>query len=252
MPSAPAEKGHFRAVLDDIGAKPSVALGHAPADACLGGGLRLRAVHEVYGSAGNEAAASGFALALASRVLGRHKWLLWVRQDFSALEAGDIHGNGMSDLGLDPSRVLMLKAPDATAVLRAGLEGLHCKGVGAVIIEPWGDPKIFDLVASRRLALAAQQQGPIVIVLRFAVQPKPSAAETRWIIRAHPSPGHTENWRMPLFAVTLTRNRHGTGGSWVMEWDCNNGLFQTHSQRLVAAPLDRPAETAMEGIRQAG
>ena len=40
-------------------------------------------------------------------------------------------------------------------MLRAGEEAARCPPLGAVIIEPWGAPKALDLVASRRLALAA-------------------------------------------------------------------------------------------------
>ena len=247
-------KARFAGFLEDVSTPARAALGHGPADTCLCGGLRLGALHEVFSAApGEEAAASCFALALAVRVLGPHKWLLWVRQDFSALETGEIHAAGLLELGIDPSRVLMVRAPDAMGALRAGAEGLQCRGLGTVIIEPWGKPKVFDLVASRRLTLAAQQHGVTVILLHFGREPSPSAAETRWLIRAAPSPSNDENWGRPLFDAALTRNRHGHTGHWAMEWDCSNGIFrETHSRAPAAASFDRPAEAAMESIRQAG
>ncbi|HEX3810877.1 MAG TPA: hypothetical protein VHW02_14375 [Rhizomicrobium sp.] len=224
-----------------------------PVDAALRGGLRRGALHEVFAAgAGEETAATGFALALAARAIAKGKWLLWVRQDFSALETGEIHGAGFAELGIDPSRVLHVRTPDATAALRAGAEGLDCKGLGAVIIEPWAEPKVFDLIASRRLTLAAQQHGVTAIVLRFNAEPEASAAETRWRIKSANSPPNAEDWGNPRFDAALIRNRHGNNGHWIMEWDCNNGIFQTHCERLAAAAADRPAEAPVAGLRQAG
>jgi protein ImuA len=245
------ERLRLRQLLRPLeGETPLVPLGHAPADACLGGGLRQGALHEVF-AAGDEAAASGFALALARRVLGPHRWLVWVRQDFSALEAGEIHAAGLLELGIDPARTLCVHAPDAKSVLRAGAEALACKGVGAAILEPWGEANAFDLVASRRLTLGAQQQHVTAIVLRFAADPSPSAAETRWCVRAASS--GDEDWGKPRFEAELTRNRHGNTGRWTMEWDANDGIFRTADRgALAAAPADRPGEAALEGLRQAG
>lgn len=253
MPKPSAIKARFSGILGDAAGAARAPLGHAPADACLGGGLRLAALHEVFPAAsGNEAVASGFALALAARVSGPRKWLLWVRQDFSALENGDLHAPGLLEMGIDPNRVLMVCAPDAMGVLRTGAEGLTCAGFGAVIIEVWGRPKIFDLVASRRLALAAAEHGVTAIVLRFGTAPEPSATETRWIVGAAPS-RNAEDWGTPVFDAALVRHRHGACGRWVMEWGRDNGIFrQTHSRALATAPSDRPVEAAMEGFRQAG
>jgi protein ImuA len=228
-------------------------LGHPGADVCLNGGLARGALHEVFaGTPSQEASASGFALALASRVLSKNKWLLWVRQDFSALESGEIYGAGLREFGLDPSRVLLLQAPDAEAVLRAAGDALDCKGLGAVLIEPWGEPRIFDLVASRRLTLAAAKHNVTAILLRPGAEPMPSAAETRWLIQAAPSPPN-DDWGAPLFDVSLARNRHGPLGHWLMEWDQDESIFRTaHHGALAAAPADRPAEAALESHRQAG
>ncbi len=229
------------------------ALGVRAVDACLHGGLAQDALHEVFADdAGEEAAASGFALALARRVLGKHKWLVWIRQDFSALETGEICASGLLEFGIDPARVLLVRAHDAKGVLRAASDALANKGVGAVILEPWGDAKIFDLVASRRLTLAAQQHGKAAIVLRFCADPSPSAAETRWSVRAAASDLDDDDWGRPRFEAALVRNRHGNTGCWTMEWDCNDGLFKAHPGALAAASADRQAETALAEIRQAG
>jgi len=251
MDASAAIKGRFPGIFHASADAPVSPLGGGP-DGALGGGLRMGALHEVFpASSGEEAAASGFALALGHRVLGPRKWLLWVRQDFSALENGDIHAAGLLELGIAPERVLMVRAPDARGALRAAADGLGCAGVGAIILEAWGKPDVFSLLASRKLMLAAQQSGITVIGLHFGMTPHPSAAETRWRISAVPS-RPDENWGRPLFNAALVRNRHGGCGQWIMEWDCDNAIFQAHPERLAAAPSHRPSEAAMEGIRQAG
>lgn len=231
-----------------------VPLGHGLADAALGGGLPLGALHEVYaGDPGDGAAAAGFASALAARASPvKAGWLFWIRQDFSAAEHGELHAAGLFDLGLDPARVLMLKVADVADALKAAGDALACRGLSAVVIETIGEPKVFDLTASRRLTLAAAQKGVTAIVLRLCATPEPSAAETRWVVRAGASPPH-DNWGAPVFAATLARNRHGACGHWVMEWRCDERIFRepTHSGAVAAASFDRSHRTA-EALRLAG
>ena len=245
----------LRAALDRPGearATSLVPLGHGPADTCLKGGLRQGTVHEVYAAeASHEPAATGFALTLAARMAGKKRWLLWVRQDFAALEEGEPYGVGLAELGLDPAHVLMVHAANATDVLRATAEGLATASLGAVVVEPWGEPKLFDLVTSRRLTLAAARNNVTAILLRPGAEPWPSAAETRWLIRAARSQGGQEdwgqeNWGTPVFDASLVRNRHGTTGQWVMEWNCDDRLFRqaAHSSVVAAASADGPAPAA--------
>ncbi len=263
MAEIAAKLAALRAALDRPGetrATAFVPLGHGPADACLKGGLRQGTIHEVYAAeASHEPAATGFALTLAARLAGARRWLLWVRQDFAALEEGEPNGMGLAELGLDPSHVLMVRAADAAAVLRATAEGLATPSLGAVILEPWGEPKLFDLVTSRRLTLAAARNNVTAILLRPGAEPWPSAAETRWLIRAAKSRNGQddwgqenwgretwgrETWGTPAFDASLVRNRHGTTGQWVMEWNCDDRVFQTgaaYPRTMAAAPADGPA-----------
>lgn len=154
------------------GGVSAVRLGHPCTDAALCGGLKQDALHEVFAASAAEAAATGFALALAARVSTRHKWILWVRQDFSALEVGEPDGSGLLELGIDPASLLLVHVPDATAALRASVEGLTCKGLAAVIIEVWGEHKAFDLTASRKLTLMAERYAVTPILLRFCIDSK--------------------------------------------------------------------------------
>jgi protein ImuA len=232
-------------VLRDALARPELArksgrapLGHGEIDLSLNGGLRLGVVHEVFAVTGHEAAATGFVVGLASRVLA-NKRLMWIRQDFAALEFGELSATGLVELGLDPSRLLLLCMANAGDCLRAANDALSCVALGAVVIEMPGSPRVFDLVASRRLTLAAMQKSVTVFVLRFGATPGASSAETRWQVRTAPSPGRSGNWGHPVFVVDLIRNRHGGTGSWAVEWNCDAYCFQTPPQNyrpVVAAP----------------
>jgi protein ImuA len=229
-----------------MGREKRVALGHFGVDSALPKGLLVGALHEVFAADPQSAAsASGFATALTLRA-ERTKKILWIRQDFSALEHGEMSGSGLLELGFDPRRLVMLRAANAADALRAATDVLACGALGAAIIEVIGTPKILDLVASRKLTLAAQAKGVMALLLRFNAPPQASSAETRWLVRSAASEDNHE-WGAPRFDVTLARNRHGQTGRWDMEWDCDDGLFRApqeraaHSGAVVSAPADRPA-----------
>ena len=229
-------------------ASTRIPLGHAAADLCLKGGLERGVLHEVFAAIGHEAAATGFVAGLAARVaMGKH--LLWIRQDFSALEFGELSATGFLELGLNPARIFLLCVADAVDALRAANDALSCAALGAVVIEIPGKPKIINLMASRRLTLACAQKTVTAFLLRFGAQPDASTAETRWRVRAAASPPQEENWGHPIFEAGLVRNRHGRMGQWVIEWSCDDGLFKkptADSGAVVSTPCDRPAATARE------
>ncbi len=230
----------LRRVGADARPAARTALGVAAIDDALGGGLKLGALHEVYAAAGHEAAATGFTLSLALRAAAGRP-ILWVRQDMLEVETGRIHAPGLVEMGLLPSRVVLVRGHDADDVLRAGEDAARCAGLGAVLIAPWAAPARLDLTASRRLVLAAAASGVTVLMLRCAAEPMPSAAETRWRVTAAPSqrldadaPG------MPAFDVTLLRQRGGAAGqSWLVEWNRDRLSFCARDARR-AAPLSRP------------
>lgn len=225
-----------------------VALGHAGVDAALGGGLARGAVHEVFAEASAQAAAAtGFVAVLAACAM-RRRPLLWVRQEFAALDCGQLAMPGVGDLGLDPRAVIVVRAPDAAAALRVAADALSCSALGAVVLETWGAVRALDCVAQRRLALAARRSGVTALLLRLAAVPAVSAVETRWSVHAARSPPLTADaaWGTPRFAAQLLRNRHGPTGQWIMEWNCDACCFReppAHSQPVAAAPADRPPQT---------
>src|SRR6476646_5682220 len=234
------------------------ALGHAGADATLQGGLAVGAVHEVFTDAGRQsAAATGFVAPLAGRVAARRP-LVWVRQDFTEIESGALSMSGLAELGLDPRLLVTVRAADVDTALRTAADALACDALGAVILEVWGSARQLDLVASRKLTLAAQASGVTALLLRLAAEPQPSTAETRWIVRAAHSlpqaPWHA--WGAPVFDAELVRNRHGPVGRWIMEWKCDECLFfepAAYPQPVSATPAHRPHQAATFGQqRRAG
>jgi protein ImuA len=239
--------------LETLVANARVSLGHRAADAVLKGGLERGALHEVYAATNAEAAATAFAAGLATRV-ARKKKILWIRQDFSAVEFGELSATGFLELGIDPSRILLVCTAHADDAIKAASDALTCAALGAIVIEIPGVPKILDLVTSRRLTLACAQKNVTAFLLRFAAKPQASTAETRWLVRAAASPKDEEDWGQPVFETELVRNRRGRTGHWVMEWNCDEGLFRephgrqpAHHRAVVSAPGDGSAAAPLEG-----
>ena len=237
-----------------------VALGHADADATLQGGLALGAMHEVFAEAGRQsAAATGFVAGLAGRAAARRP-MVWVRQDFAEIESGGLSMSGLAELGLDPRVLVTVRAADVDTALKTAADALACDALGVVVLEVWGEARQLDLVASRKLTLAAQASGVTGLLLRVAAEPSPSTAETRWIVRAAHSPPSAPSlpaasltpaaawsaWGAPVFDAQLVRNRHGPVGRWIMEWKCDERLFEkpaAYPQPVAAAPAHRPYQT---------
>lgn len=223
------------------------ACGHAGLDAFLGGGIARGRIHEIFGTdAGDAAGAAGFAAMLALRAQAGGRPLLWLRTGAAARRCGRLYAPGLVELGGDPDSIVLADAPDDRALLRGAADALRCGGLGAVVIECWGDPPVLDLTASRRLALAAEKSGVTALLLRIAAQPAPSAAETRWAAHSAPSvpleanaPGH------PAIAVELLRRRAGAAGrSWLLEWDRDRRAFRDPALSRAVVPL--PAGRSLE------
>jgi len=228
----------------DVHALNKVTLGHKAADAMLRGGLARAAVHEVFAEGHQGAAATGFVAGLTARLSPR-KPLVWVRQDFAEFESGALSMSGLAELGLDPRLLVTVRAADVETARRTAADALACDALGAVVLETFGEARQLDLVASRKLTLAAQSSGVAALLLRVAASPAPSTAETRWIVRAAHSPPSApwSAWGAPVFDAELVRNRHGPVGRWIMEWKCDECLFfepSAYPQPVAAAPARRP------------
>src|SRR5712672_4577035 len=248
----------------DAYAPERVALGHADADATLQGGLAVGAMHEVFADAGRQsAAATGFVAGLAGRAAARRP-MVWVRQDFAEIESGALSMSGLAEFGLDPRVLVTVRAADVDTALKTAADALACDALGVVVLEVWGEARQLDLVTSRKLTLAAQASGVTGLLLRVAAEPSPSTAETRWIVRAAYSPPSAPSmpaapwsaWGAPMFDAQLVRNRHGPVGRWIMEWKCDERLFEkpaAYPQPVAAAPAHRSHQTpALVRKRRAG
>ncbi len=211
------------------------------------------ALHEFYAAAEADAASTiGVILALALGPSPRP--LLWARQDAVSRERGTPYPPGLREYGFDPAEILFVQVRDAQAVLQAGLEGARCAALGAVVIELWDDAHALDLTASRRLALAAQASGTPVLMARISAQPCPSAAETRWQVRAAPSrvlaanaPGN------PVIILDLLRHRGGVSqGTWHLEWNRDSRSFDDLARpaRPVPTPPLHGALVSVSADRQ--
>ncbi|HVH75306.1 MAG TPA: damage-inducible protein [Stellaceae bacterium] len=233
----------------------AVPLGLAAIDRALaGGGLLRGAVHEIFGAGGDEedgALPAAFAAHLLSRLAppaGDSGAVLW------CLARPDLYGPGLAALGLDPARLVLVRAPRDELLLMAIEEGLRPSGVAAVA----GEIGRLDMTASRRLQLAAEHSGVTLLLLRrwrsgeeaARERERPSAAATRWRVAALPSrsaagePGvGSPRWR-----VELLRCRGGRPAQWDVEVADAPGALS-----VAAAMADRPApDDLLERRRRAG
>lgn len=217
---------------------PRVALGVDALDTRLGGGIARAALHDLYADEGGDASATAaFALMLA--LLIGNGPVAWVRDDRALRRCGALHADGLAELGADPAMLLLVMPDDDTQVLRAADDIVRGGNAAAVVIELHGRAKVYDLTASRRLALAARANGVLALMLRIGGEPAPSAAETRWRIASAPSlalaadaPGY------PAFDITLLRHRGGIAGFDArLEWNRDTRSFASLPGRLPAAAV---------------
>jgi protein ImuA len=196
------------------GRKGVVPFGVADLDHALDGGLALGALHEIAAERESEiVAASGLALALAAR---QKRPVLWIAEDMALVESGTPYGPGLDDLGLAPERLIAVTAAKTRDVLWTMEEALTCRGVGAVIGEIRSP--CLDLIATRRLSLAAGRSDQLALLMRTQPGTDASTAATRAIVGAMPSAAQVAGSGSRL-AFTLTRNRRGFLGSWHLEWN---------------------------------
>jgi protein ImuA len=218
-----------------------ISFGLEATDEALAGGLVRGGLHEIYAeTTAHLGAATGFAAALALRA-AKGKPLLWARQEFLEHETGRLNASGLVELGFDPGRIILVKARDAEGVLRAGEQAVRCAALGAVLMEPWGEPKTLDFTASRRLSLVSAKSGVPILMLRVSASPAQSAAATRWKVRSLPSRALEANAPgFPAFELNLLRQRGGMAGHvWRVEWNRDRKCFQDLRGRDVA-PVSRP------------
>jgi protein ImuA len=219
----------------------ALALGVGALDRVLGGGLALGAFHELVPAAPlHLGAAVGFALTLVALTRGEGA-VLWIQTDFAAAEGGALYGVGLDLIGLPMARLVTLRVPRPVDVLWAKEEALKSGAVAAVIAELPGDGAVADLTATRRLALAAREGGGLGLLLRHSASSLPSAAATRWDIAGTPSRSDEYGLGRTTLHLTLTRNRRGPCGRWIVCWDHHERVFlPALSLGVAETARDRP------------
>jgi protein ImuA len=187
--------------------RPVLPFGMGVLDAKLAtGGLRLDSLHEFAAASSDMAedcAATLFMAGIAARAWGPVLWVVRRR---------DLFAPGLSQVGLDPKRLIYAEAADDDELLAIMEEGLRHRGLGAVI----GEAQRVAMPATRRLQLAAEGGRTIALLLkrhaREGVDPLgvPSAAVTRWRIGCAPSsPLPVEGIGRARWSLRLVRQRGG-------------------------------------------
>lgn len=179
--------------LEDHGpmlGRPPVRLGPALDPLLPGGGLARAALHELAGPAATLA-----VLAFARAALDRPGLLVWCLDERTAAARGLPWPPGLAARGLDPSRLLLVRAPDPRAAAWAVEEALASPAVAVVV----GELARVGLDLSRRLQLAAEAGGGLGLLLWPGRDPQPSAARTRFWAEPVPAAGpgrlRLELWR---------------------------------------------------------
>ena len=169
---------------------------------------------------------AGFLLAQ----LESGKPMLWVQDRMAILESGRIYPPGL------PSReIIHIEARDARDALWAMEEGVRCAALSAVIGEIWGDPKVLDFTATRRLAVASERSGVGCWLVRLGGAANLSGARMRWRIGSAPSllnPLDARAPGSPAWDADLFRVRGMPPGQWSIVHEA--GVFH-----LASAPRDR-------------
>jgi protein ImuA len=172
--------------------------------------------------------------------------LLWCLTETALHEWGAPYGPGLIALGLDPARILIVKArtvQDAAWVLEEGLKSGALTGL-------LGQAAIGKPVMARRLGLAAKQGGVPCLLLTQAGHAALPGALTRWRIETlpgRPQPFDEESPGPPAWRLTLERCRGAPPGR---QWNVEL-RDEAYGVRLSAPLADRTADAGTGETRKA-
>jgi protein ImuA len=208
-------------------AAPALATG-LPALDCLppGSGFACGAVHEVLSEGG-----SALLLPLLiAREAAKRGWVVWCDL------LGEFYPPAAAALGIELSRLLILRPSNAQEETWAATECLRCNGVSACV----ASTKTLSFLQARRFQLAAERGGGIGLLLRPAeAVSQPYAAVTRWLGRSAPGERKVqrEDWK-------LIHGHGGQIGKTVLLEVCR----ETDHVRAVSAMANPTGETQREAV----
>jgi protein ImuA len=160
-------------------------------------------------------------------------------------ERGRLSAWGARDLGLDPARLVLIRARREAEALWAFEEALKSGAVAGVL----GPLEAPALVATRRLDFAARSGQASAVALRNRPAADLSAARLRWRVAAAPSAPHPFDARAsgaPRLQAELVRSRDGRSGRFLLEQDHAAGGF-----RLAAGLADHGLAAQPRALRVA-
>jgi len=190
---------------------------------------------------GAETAALGVALGLAAAWVGAAE-VFWASEAGVFAEQGAPYPPGLVQFGLDPAKLIVVRADKREEALWAAEQGLAAPG--AVVICMLGARgRALDLKATRRLLLLAERNGARCLLVRPLAEA--SAAWTRWRVAPAPSAAAAGELGPPAYALELMRNRAGPAGArFIVEWNADACCFAERelARDRVAASFNGPAD----------
>ena len=187
---------------------------------------RMATLSELFAAHPRDGGWAGFLLAQVDPA----KPLLWVQDRMAILESGRIHPPGLAS-----SDLIHVEARDARDALWTMEEGVRCSALSCVIGELWGDPRVLDFTATRRLAVASERSGTPCWLVRLGGTANLSGARMRWRIGSAPSlvdPLDPRAPGVPAWDSELFRARGFPPGRWTI-------VHEADRFHLVAEPRDR-------------
>lgn len=211
---------------EGVGRAAGVPLGVPLLDAALpSGGLAPDGLHRLSGASSewDAAAVAGFALALSLRLAAADagagaggRPLVWIGPAAP-------YAPGLASLGLDPARLLSVRAAGEIDQLWALEEVLRSGEAVAALCFLRG----LDRVSGRRLQLAAARGGTAALVVESRPRGEPVPAMTGWRIAAAPATPAAPplDPARPAWRVELLQARGGRPQETTLEWDHATAAF---------------------------